>query len=94
MAYLAVIKSTIPDNTVSYVPNASTSSAYATCLSNGDVLSTSSTQLGSGVTVTLIIWRDKIAHDNFFSATAADVAARDAHNTANGITLTKTTYVI
>ena len=97
MAYLAVIKTTVPTNVAVYSPSGGSSAAYSTCLTSGDILSSSATKLtnsDSEVTITLTLWKDKAAHDNFVNALTTEATARDTYNTANGITITKTTYVI
>ena len=97
MAYLAVIKTTAPTNVAVYSPSSGSSAAYSACLANGDILSSSATNLtnsDSKVYIMLTLWRDQAAHDNFVNALTTEATARDTYNTANGITITKTTYVI
>ena len=94
MAYLAVIKTTVPAGVAVYSPSGGSSAAYSACLANGDILSSSNTQIDGGVNIQITLWNNQTAHDNFVNAVASDMTARNAHNTANGITMTKTTYVI
>jgi len=94
MAYLAVIKTTVPAGVAVYSPSGTSIADFSACLDNGDILSSSNTQLDGGVDIRITLWKNKTAHDNFINAVASDMTARNAYNAANGITITKNEYVI
>ena len=90
MAYLEVFKRTVPTGKTPYTNSESFFADIATRKASGDIIGTiTHTENGEGFSTfyNVVLWKDQNAF-NSWQATfdPTSVAARQAHNTANGIT--------